>query len=191
MKWLSLLLALALTACVATPNPYPDLGGDFVNYDAARAKSIKVSAPIFRANAAFCSKRTLIDFANEPPFEICAQKIRLMPGAHVNAHTDGQYIILTEGAVMTLSEDELAFLVSHELGHDIAGHDMAAGSKPKLELEADDLAIEIMHRAGFNPRVVPAFMERLDFAYSPGDEGHPPGAARQFVVKEALKRLGL
>ena len=191
MRGLILIAALVLTACATTSQPYSDRAADFVNYEQARTKSIKVSAPIFRANAQFCSRARTIDFADEPPFEICAQKVRLSPGMQINAHTDGQYIILSEGAVMTLSEDELAFMISHELGHDIAGHDMAAGSKPPLELEADGLAIAIMHRAGFNARVVPSMMERLGFAQSTGSQTHPPGAARQLAVKEALDYLGL
>lgn len=191
MRVLILIAAFTLMACATPSPPYSERSVDFVNYDAARSKSIKVSAPIFRANAEFCSQTRVIDFAGEPPFDICAQKVRLSPGMHINAHTDGQYIILSEGAVMKLSEDELAFMVSHELGHDIAGHNMAAGSKPKLELEADGLAIAIMHRAGFNARAVPPMMERIGFATTTGTDSHPPGASRQLAVKEALEYLGL
>lgn len=191
MRLFFVIAALMLAACATPSQPYSERAIDFVNYEAARSKSIKVSAPIFRANAEFCSKTRVIDFADEPPFEICAQKVRLAPGTQINAHTDGQYIVLSEGAVMRLSQDELAFMISHELAHDIAGHDMAAGSKPNLELEADGLAIAIMHRAGFNARAVPPFMERAGFANRMGSATHPPGAARQLAVKEALDYLGL
>lgn len=187
-----LLFALLLTACTASYERVNigAIGSAERVFAEARAKAISVAAPIMRANAPYCSLTRTIEYGVSVPFEICAQQIRLLRGEQANAHTEGEFIYLYDGAVLDLSRDEIAFLIAHEVAHDILGHTVAEGSYPQAEIEADELAVAVMHRAGFAPRAVPLFMRRFGFESSPGSVSHPAGALRLKAVETAIADLG-
>lgn len=58
--------------------------------------------------------------------EQCDLHFYIEEGYHINSYTlrdkDAYYISLSTGAIDRLSEDELKFLIGHELGHLISGH---------------------------------------------------------------------
>ncbi len=184
---------LMLSACATSTAPVQTGIFDSAEtmFAEARAKAISIAAPVFRANAPYCSRTQTIDFTDEPAFDICAQQIRLLHGAAANAHTEGQFIYVYDGAVLALSKDETAFLIAHELAHDILGHNMAAGSYPQAEIEADRVAVAVMHRSGFSPRAVPPFLRRMGFETSPESDSHPAGIMRIETVENAILDLGL
>lgn len=71
-------------------------------------------------------------------------------------------ILLSQGFVRLLrSEAELAFVIAHEMSHDILGHTQNPPSlleseqehNSELEIKADEFAIVIMVAAGYDPRM--------------------------------------
>lgn len=73
-----------------------------------------------------------------------------------------------------IADDALAFLVAHELGHNILKHrlrrNLPRGERPssrQVEREADRLAPWLMARAGYDPAGAIAFLEE----HGPGQDG--------------------
>ncbi len=96
-----------------------------------------------------------------------APSILLLPGTAPNAFvSDSEHIILTRGLVQIIeNQDELAFVVAHELGHLKLGHLVQnSNALPALaertvshrqlierELDADKFAVDLLMKSGFNP----------------------------------------
>ena len=91
-------------------------------------------------------------------------------------------IVVSLGLLSKLRcEDELAFVIAHEIGHYCLGHlgmAAAAGSyegideRDKLELEADIFGVELISLAGFQPEasisaIAEAYGRRVDIAGTP------------------------
>ena len=54
---------------------------------------------------------------------VCSYPVELMAGDVVNAYADGQKIFITQGMLrFATSDDELALVIGHELGHNTQGH---------------------------------------------------------------------
>lgn len=61
--------------------------------------------------------------ANVTAAKACAYSVVLADSMQVNAYADGERIVVARGIVEALSKDEeLAFVVAHELGHNVMGH---------------------------------------------------------------------
>lgn len=57
------------------------------------------------------------------PVSICDYPIGIDPSSVINAQTDGQVIVVTHGIMrFTETDDELALVIAHELGHNTMGH---------------------------------------------------------------------
>lgn len=84
------------------------------------------------------------------------------------AVADGARVLISRRTLArTLSDDEAAFLLAHELAHNVLGHrarldagGRSADAVRKTEREADRLALWLMANAGYNPAAAPAFMRR-------------------------------
>jgi len=65
------------------------------------------------------------------------------------------FILISRGLVLSLaSEDELAFVIAHEIAHQELAHTAMASPGPideKVEYDADKFAAGIMARAGYDP----------------------------------------
>jgi Zn-dependent protease with chaperone function len=117
-----------------------------------------------------------------------------------NAFSIGNgYVFVTEGAVnLAQNESELAAILAHELGHELAGHfckeshsnfsfglfdsfsnpqtqpyragigSMTQTIDPVKEQQADQIALLILQAGGFNPHAMLAISSRLP----PGNPGH-------------------
>lgn len=77
------------------------------------------------------------------PEMVCDFPVGINPSSTINAQTDGQVIIVTHGIMRFVeSDDELALVVAHELGHNTMGHinkkmqNGLAGSLGGLALDA-------------------------------------------------------
>lgn len=145
---------------------------------------IKTGAGLMRANAELCPARREIITATER-FDICANKVGLESSPVKNAHTNGQTILVTTAMIDALSDDELAFIIAHELAHSVAGHDIENGSYPAAELEADRIALFLMARAGFHLPAADNALQKLGVAGQSATDSHPSGLQRQRVLYEA------
>ncbi len=126
----------------------------------------------------------------------CRYPIEVSSRGMVYASTNGQRIRITEGMLAFASNDsELAFVLSHELAHDLLGHPGAfhGGGRQRMELEADYVGIYITARAGYDVEVAAHFILRLASAF-PGireDSSYPAPDARYALLQQALKEIAL
>lgn len=96
----------------------------------------------------------------------CRSAVQLVPGGRLDAQADGEYVQIS-GAMyeFTTSDSELAFVVAHELAHNLfpeARRVARAGKGQRAaELAADRLAITMMTRAGYDARTAIPFLKRL------------------------------
>lgn len=95
----------------------------------------------------------------------CASSVQLVPGSRLDALADGQYVQIS-GAMYAFvaNDDELAFVIAHELAHNVvaeAKHATTATGQRAAELAADRVAIRMMGQAGYDVGAVVPLMERL------------------------------
>lgn len=96
-----------------------------------------------------------------PPKEIApaqAQIVLLAANYPLAGTPGGGYIVLSKGLMRRLqNEGELAFVIAHELSHQILGHSISEHMEPEdsqeFELEADRHAVAMIAVAGYDPRV--------------------------------------
>ena len=96
-----------------------------------------------------------------PPKEIAPAQAQvvLLAADFPLAGTPGTgYVVLSRGLMRRLrNEGELAFVLAHELSHQILGHslspDLSSDDRRELELEADRHAVAMIAVAGYDPRV--------------------------------------
>lgn len=89
----------------------------------------------------------------------CASDVELVPGRKLNAAADGRIVQLTTGVLAEAKDDdELAFLIAHEMAHNILRHkerlDRTGRSNANIlatEKEADELGLKLMKAAGYDP----------------------------------------
>ncbi len=95
-----------------------------------------------------------------PAQRICVGDIGLTPKKRVNAWATGTTIMLEGGVERLLaSDDELAWVIAHEMAHIVLGHTDPAKSGDRanaqlrsiMERDADALSVRLMLRAGFAP----------------------------------------
>lgn len=121
----------------------------------------------------------MISVVHVTPLPACPSRVRLARSNQRNAFADGRHVVLTTGLVARLqNDDELAFVVAHEMAHNILRHatimrgdgvshglGRTLGRSGRVvretEREADALGGEIMVDAGFDPVRGAAILERL------------------------------
>jgi beta-barrel assembly-enhancing protease len=99
----------------------------------------------------------------------CQSEVELIPSAKRNASADGYYVQLSTGVVAeTQDDDELAFVIAHEMAHNILRHPAwlkeigrSARNIRDTEEQADTLAIKLMIAAGFDPHAAARFWARF------------------------------
>lgn len=126
----------------------------------------------------------------------CRYPVELSDREIVYASTNGRRIRITQGMLAFASNDsELAFVLSHELAHDLLGHAAAFydGSRRRMEFEADYVGVYITARAGYDVEVASRFILRLAGAFPSirDDSSYPAPAARYAMLKRAVKEIAL
>lgn len=122
----------------------------------------------------------------------------------LNAWSDGSGVAVSARLVdLVGSDDELAFVLAHEMSHNILHHAMRTkGRSPVLaefgigaglikatEIEADALAVELMLRAGYSPDGADAFLRRLARSRGPSLALTHPGTEQRIrMLHAAVKR---
>lgn len=113
------------------------------------------------------------------PVPSCASRFEIAPSNQLNANANGTVVQIYGRMVIALdSDDELAFVMAHELAHNALGHNMAIKNKRlstglasvftgsgkvlrNYEREADRYGIFMTARAGFSYRQAAAFLKRF------------------------------
>lgn len=113
------------------------------------------------------------------PLPACPSRVHLARSTQRNAYADGRHVFLTTGLLARLrSDDELAFVIAHEMAHNILHHaTIMRGSNVKqglgrtlgrsgrvvreTERAADALGGDLMIDAGFDPVVGAAVLQHL------------------------------
>ena len=126
----------------------------------------------------------------------CQYPIEMSDRPLVYASTNGSRIRITEGMIAFASNDsELAFVLSHELAHDLLGHVGAfhGGNRAKMELEADYVGIYVTARAGYDVETASRIMLRLASAFPDmeGNSSYPASGTRYAMLERAVQEIAL
>jgi predicted Zn-dependent protease len=113
------------------------------------------------------------------PLPACPSHAHLARSNQRNAYADGRHVFLTTGLLSRLqNDDELAFIIAHEMAHNILhhatimrggevrhglGHTLGRSGQivRETEREADALGSDLMIDAGFDPVRGAAILKRL------------------------------
>lgn len=100
------------------------------------------------------------------------------------------------------SEDELAFVMGHEMGHSVANHHSVFGQRnltggfsvskqgsQRIELEADAIGTLISSKAGFNPLSGVSLLNRLTARTERRVNSHPERDQRISVIKRTFSAI--
>jgi hypothetical protein len=122
---------------------------------------------------------------------------------NVDAWSDGVNIAVSSGLVTLVgSDDALAFVLAHEMAHNLRHHVERLRGHSKLfaelgignaafqrtELEADRLALRLVCRAGFDPWAAKSALEAAA-RWGVGGTTHPTLSKRLTAIDDALKSL--
>lgn len=178
-------------------------------FDAARAHARADAVQDLLANAGAPSfaisllRENVVSVVEMTPLPACPSHVHLARSQQRNAYADGRHVFLTTGLLSRLrNDDELAFIIAHEMAHNILHHAtiMRAGAVKQglgrtlgrsgrivreTEREADAFGGELMIDAGFDPVRGVALLDRL----GGGDLGialfaaHDPAGRRMAAMR--------
>jgi hypothetical protein len=117
----------------------------------------------------------------------CPDLVEVTGGRALSASTDGRHVKISQTLLELVAnrDDELAFVVAHELGHILRGHNHANArllfeGRQQFEFEADSVGLGLVTQAGYRPDAALALLQRWS-AIAGGAEhtsSHPPFAER-------------
>lgn len=168
------------------------------------------ATPIVGYNAPLCPSIMRVNRRRAPDYDICSTQFVVLMSPILNAYLDakpakherqtlitpGGELTITSSLVRILSRDELAFVISHELAHHIAQHNLDEGRNPEMESDADRIAIFLMARAGYDMRASVTMLTKVVGVMPLPSGTHPEYTARVELIEqvisevEELKRLG-
>lgn len=127
----------------------------------------------------------------------CGGKLALRDSSTLNAWSDGRNILVTTGmAELSRTDDEMSFVIAHEMAHNILGHSQDGAARgifgfaktKRGEIEADRYAVRLMSKAGYEPEGGISFLQnarrRLWWSFSLDH----PGFGRRMKTVAAAKR---
>ena len=136
----------------------------------------------------------------------CGGDVMLANSSTLNAWSDGRHVVVTTAmAQMARNDDELAFVIAHEMAHNSLGHaqrsggdagglfallGFGAGRVKRMEVAADSHAVALMSAGGYAPSAGVSFLRnigrRLWWSVS---LDHPGFGRRMQIVSAAIARL--
>ena len=126
------------------------------------------------------------------PDTACDAPVKVVFSDAINGHTDGEAIFITSALMRHVIDDtNLALIIAHEMSHIIAGHIEFAPSQD-LELVADQMALVLMARAGFDVETAVEYWKDSNHPHEGGEKtksSHPATSARYKNFKKELKRI--
>lgn len=123
----------------------------------------------------------------------CRYPVRATIGDYVNAHVDGETIIITTGLLRFVeNDDELAAVIGHELAHRILGH--RRSRLRSRERAADYLGVYLAARAGYDPAAAANFVRRLaaehpELISERASPAHPSTASRVAAIEQTVTEI--
>ncbi len=138
-----------------------------VPLSAERGQLADVASRITLALDEACGCRPASNVESSSP-RVCGYPIKIDNMSELEASTNGRRIRITSGMLRFFAhDDELAFVLAHELSHILLGHAGAfSGLSPtSAEAEADQLGIRIVSDAHFDTKIAAKFPERLARSY--------------------------
>ncbi|MBC3941296.1 M48 family metalloprotease [Sphingomonas albertensis] len=148
----------------------------------AHARADAIADPLAAKTAPFTItllRRGVVSTVRVTPVSGCPSYVHLARSRQRNAYADGRHVFLTTGLVARMrDDDELAFVVAHEMAHNILrhatlmrsdsvkhglGHTLGTSGRivRQAERDADTLAGALMIDAGFDPVRGAAVLARL------------------------------
>ena len=167
--------------------------GGSPSYDATAATEAAIAAALTHSPAKLTLASRIIYLSGDPG---CASQVQLVPGARLDASADGHYVRIS-GAMYQFADDdsELAFIVAHELAHNIFPEAKRVAGSGKgqraAELAADRRAIAMIDRAGYDVSKVVPFLQRVSRkrALSWLDGSHPAWTPRIVAAAAVVQAL--
>lgn len=144
--------------------PWPELASDQLKYVEALS-----TAKQTQSNMNLSIRRDGKDMAITLASELtCDININLIANQRTSAFAGNRTISIESGANRLLSEDgEMAFVISHEIAHVALGHSPEQSgsiSREQMELDADEMGMALMLRAGYPRESAASAIRKLDAA---------------------------
>lgn len=125
----------------------------------------------------------------------CGGELSLLNSNEQNAWSDGSHVAVTTGMLrLAHSDDEVAFVVAHEMAHNMLGHSRSSVAQifggRRSEIDADQMAVGLMTYAGYRAESGISFLEaaRRKFWWSISLD-HPGFGSRIRAVTAAIDAL--
>lgn len=147
------------------PADYADLEKNLAHLDAAALDDGIVSLIVLRQG-----KTLSMDVV---PVPACAYETQVDPSRAIWARADGKRVFISSAfAAYAATDADLAFVLGHELAHNVLDHPrrmkalgMAPWRSQDMETAADRVGLFLAARAGYDVRPVPSFLLRLSQDY--------------------------
>ena len=202
MRGCCLLILLVLGACA--PGGPSDL---HVTVDGAatrtgleshrKSRVEDIAARIRRAAADFCATHRNPEVERQAPLlrpsGDCDFPVTVSDSRDINAYSDGHEVRITEALVSFAVDDaELAFVIAHEMAHNLihVGTGAFGGPRRQQEYQADHMGLYLVARAGFSPEAAIRLLSRLanrDVGRLHPD--YPPFNARHDRLPDIVARI--
>ena len=185
-------MAALLSGCA----PGSTAGGPFGQdgQTASAAKVNRIAARLLANNFPECREASKHAAEQAPP--ACTTQFVVTWSNEVNARATRSSVRISDGMMRFVRNDEeLAFVLAHELAHVTLGHfgsDVAYTGRTMLEYEADEEAVKLLHNAGFDVSRAPGILKRLAHKYRGHDRyatSHPSFDERWQRVSGQIQRL--
>jgi beta-barrel assembly-enhancing protease len=130
----------------------------------------------------------------------CVSTAEMIPSNSMSAEADGDIVQITSALVEYVqSNDELAFVIAHEMAHNILAHpaklDKIGRKRANIlatEIEADKMALHLMNSARYDIYAAPAFWARFGKLTGFGifsDGTHLRTKARVQMLRDEIARI--
>lgn len=134
----------------------------------------------------------------------CGGKLSLISSNDRNAWSDGTHVAVTTGMMeLAKDDDEIAFVIAHEMAHNILGHahsssagifglGLGVSKSRRNELDADQFAVKLMSAAGYRGEAGVSFLQTVQRRYWWNlSLDHPGFGSRIRAVNAALASLSV
>jgi beta-barrel assembly-enhancing protease len=134
------------------------------------------------------------------PTSGCPSLFQVVPSSKLTATAAGRYVQLSSGIVDAAGdEDELAFVIAHEMAHNILEHKARlnklgrkAANILATEIEADEVGLQLMRGAGYDPHAAERFWAREGERMDEGlfrDGTHLSPGKRTMMLRSIANRI--